>query len=336
MSNRALSEETVGNILEKDSFPDLYDCVWNEGKHYFSRSDSSGRVDIVIVFQDIEDFSQSSGSQVMLDFQVYKGQFFIVVWTLTDPQNPLGFPVGFKMNDQQEEEQLQQIFQQEQLWIHYLAMEEQLLIHIFSEAYQLPPDEREACLKRIKDLPAPQSREEGDEAIRTKEAHQLTDEQLLEDGIGYMIDYSSSVGKYGEEQAEERLMSSLLQALTLIKNHPNPAVRTSSFLIWIREKREHTHQGQEARLVTIFMSPPLNHLLDLVNDQQVEENPLSSVILSMPEFLMTVEANPLQEGAYPLIQVEEGAMIHLELDESLQEKLSKLYTGGEENPYTLT
>lgn len=333
MSNRALSEQTVGNILDKELFPDLYDSVWEDGKHYFSRVDSSGRVDIVIVFQGIEDFAQSSGSQIMLDFKVYKGQFFIVVWTLTDPQNPLGFPVGFNMEDSLEVEQLEKIFEQEQLWIHYLAIEEEELIHVFSEAYEVPHEEREDCLRRMNDLPTFQLQEDNHEDVLTKGADQLTDEMLLEDGIGYMIDFSSLIGKVGEKQSEERLMSTVLQALTLIKNHPNPAVRASSFLIWIREKRESTNQGQESRLITIFMGPALSHLLDLVNDQQMEENPLSSVLLAMPEFLGTVEANPLQEGAYPLIQFDKGKIVHLELDERVQEKLFKLHGGAEDNPY---
>ncbi|RXT14956.1 hypothetical protein [Ammoniphilus sp. CFH 90114] len=328
-----LSEKTIGNLLETDEFRDLYDTVWELGDRYFVRQDLSGRVDFVIVFQDIEDFSRSSSSQVMLDYKTYKDHFYIVIWTLTDPENPLGFPIGFNRNNPMEIEKLHDLLSQEQIWIHYLATEDEDLIHIYSEAYLFPSNERGAWLDKIKEPLSGEQLEDIDSSILTKGAYQLTEAQLLQDGIGYLLDYSSLVTKHTEAGAEERLMSSLLQALTLVKNHPNPAVRESSFLLWIREKREFTQKGSEARLVTVFMSPSLQELLDLVNDQQAEENPLSSVLLSMPEFLMTVEAQPIQEGAYPLVEYAGGDIIQLELNEQVQERLSELYVWGDDNPY---
>lgn len=331
-----LSKQTVGSILDEHIFSDLYFLIREEGQHYFSREDSLGKIDVLIVFDNIDDFTESSGSNILLECKTYKDRMVFVVWTLTDPQNPLGFPIVFSMNDRVEREQFRRLVEQKQIWIHYLAVEEESLIHIFSEAYTLPQEEKKEWFEQVKNLMDPnqaeQSKDEREEPL-VKSAMRVSEKLLLEDGIGYSLDFTSLVNKYGEQQAEERLLESLLHALTSIKNHPSRGVRESAFLLWVEEKREWAKDGTEARLLTVYMSPPLTELLAVVHDQQVEENPISTGLLSMPEFLVTIQGRPIEEGAYPILEYDQGDVIHLELDEEFQERLSKLHGPDEKNPY---
>ncbi|WP_134700220.1 hypothetical protein [Ammoniphilus sp. YIM 78166] len=332
-----LSKQTVGCILDEPRFSDLYFLIREEGQLYFSREDSLGKMDIIIVFDNIDDFTESSGSNILLECKTYKDRMIFVVWTLTDPENPLGFPIAFSMTDRVEREQFRRLIEQEQVWIHYLAIEEESLIHIFSEAYTLPQQEKEEWFQQVKALmdhnSSEQSKDDQEEPL-IRSAMGVSEKLLLQEGIGYALDFTSLVNKYGVQQAEERLLESLLHALSSIKNHPSSGVRESTFLLWVEEKREWGKDGKEARLLTVYMSPPLTELLAVVHDQQMEENPISTALLSMPEFLVTVQGRPIEEGAFPIMEYNRGEVIHLELDEEFQERLSKLYDGpGEKNPY---
>ena len=331
-----LSEQTVGSILDEHRFSDLYTLIRDEGQLYFSREDSPGKIDLIVVFDNIDDFSESSGANILLECKTYKERMILVVWTLTDPQNPLGFPIAFSMDEQGDRDRFYALIGQNQIWIHYLAMEEENLIHIFSEAYTLPQEERQEWFNEVKSFIHPSAGEQEDdsEGPLSKSAMKVAEELLIQDGIGYSLDFTSLINKHGELQAQERLLESLLYALSAIKHHPSSRVRASTFLLWVEEKREWTKKGEEARLLTVYMSPPLTELLAVVHDHQVEENPISTALLSMPEFLVTVQARPIETGAYPIIEYNQGEIIHLELEEEFQQKLSRLYNLGGKNPYS--
>ncbi|MBP1930612.1 hypothetical protein [Ammoniphilus resinae] len=332
----ALSASTVGNILARDLYHDLYKDIAEENNRYFSRRNSNGEVELIIAFDDIDDFSNSTHSNVMIDFQSYKDRFFLTVWTQTDPTKPLGFPIKFQLTEDADVEKLEQIFNQDKIWIHYLATENEELIHVFSEAYDLPEGEWEQSKKLFiqalsqKDQPHTES-----EIIpfQIKEADHLHDSDLTQEGIGYLLDFSSLIQKWGEEEAKVKLMESLLQAMQMIQRHPREEVRQSRLLIWVAERAETTNEEKESRLISLFVTPNLQQWLDIVSEMQEFENPLSTVLLAFPEFLMTLEDNPLKHGAFPLILYEQGSFYHLELDEDVQDRLEKLYSFGGRNPY---
>lgn len=335
MENTAqLTEQTVGQWLDPDLFDDLYQKVWDQGKSYFARMLEDGRVDLTIVFQNIDDFGESSGSQLLIDYKIHKDTLFLIVWTLTDPKNPLGFPIPFKLTEPDDLLLLKRIFEQKQIWIHYLAIENEHLIHVFSEAYEIPDSEKH----KISNLFNEQQRaddqvESNEEDILVKDADKLLDNQLLAEGIGYSLDYTAMIKKGNEESAKEKLMSALLQGLMMIKRHPRSDVRESSFLLWVEEKRESTRQGDDARLITIYMTPMLNELFEVVSNHHQDENPFTSVLFGFPEFLITVQRKPLDHGAFPILEYKGGMLMHLELDDAFLHRLSGLYSGDGENPY---
>lgn len=332
-----LTEQTVGQWLDRDLFIDLYQNVWDHGKSYFARMhEEDGQVDLTIVFQNIDDFGESSGSQILIDYKVHKDTFFLIVWTLTDPKNPLGFPVPFKISEQDDLAVLKRIFEQERLWIHYLAIENDHLIHVFSEAYEIPDAEKHKILNSIDGHQRLEDRaEREEEEVLVKDADKLLDDQLLSEGIGYSLDFSSMIKKGDEESAKEKLMSALLQAMMMVKRHPRSAVRESSFLLWVEEKRESTSRGEDARLMTIYITPLLNELFKVISDDHQGENPFTTVLLGLPEFLTTVQRKPIDHGALPILEYKGGLMMHLGLEEDFIHRLRSLYQGEGNNPYIL-
>lgn len=329
-----LTEQTVGQWLDPTMFGDLYQKVWEAGKSYFARTLEDGQVDLTIVFQNIDDFGESSGSEIMIDYQIHKDSFFLTVWTLTDPKNPLGFPISFKLSEPDDFLVLKRTFEQEQVWIHYLAIEEEQLIHVFSEAYEIPDTEKQKILHLIDEQQYLEVQTDSEEEeFSVKDADKLLDEQLLSEGIGYLLDFSSMIKKGNEESAKEKLMSALLQAIMMVKRHRRSDVRESSFLLWVEEKRESTSHGEDARLITIYISPMLDQLFDVVSDDHQGENPFTTVLLGFPEFLLTVQRKPIDHGALPILEYKEGSLMHLELDEAFLDRLSFLYGREGENPY---
>jgi len=332
----ALSGATVGNILERNLHADLYKEVSEENNRYFSRRGPSGDIELIIAFDDIDDFSNSTHSNVMIDFQSYKDRFFLTVWTETDPEKPLGFPIKFQLSEEADVEKLKLIFNQEKIWIHYLATENEELIHVFSEAYALPREAWEQSRELFKQALAQKDQpyiESETNPFQIKEADQLSDFDLTQEGTGYLLDFSSLIQKWGEEKAKEKLMESLLQAMQMIQRHPREEVRQSRLLVWVAERAETNHEGKESRLISLFVTPNLQQWFDVVNEMQEYENPLSTVFLAFPEFLMTLEDKPLKHGAFPLTLYEQGNFYYLELDEEVQGRLARLYTDGGRNPY---
>ncbi len=329
-----LTEQTVGQWLDPVLFNELYQKVWEYGEQYFARMHENGQVDLTIVFQNVDDFGESSGSQILIDYKFYKDSFFLIVWTLTDPKNPLGFPIPFKLTEPHDLLVIKRIFEQVQLWIHYLAIEDGHLIHVFSEAYEIPDTEKHKILDLFDEQQGIEIREESEkEEFFVKDTDELLDEQLLSEGIGYSLDFTSMIKKGNEELAKEKLMSALLQAMMMIKRHPRSDVRESSFLLWVEEKRETTSRGEDATLLTIYMTPILDELFEVISNDHQEENPFSSVLLGFPEFLTTVQRKPVDYGALPILEYREGAMMHIELEAQFIRRLRSLYSGEGENPY---
>ncbi|HJV45699.1 MAG TPA: hypothetical protein VJ824_08215 [Bacillota bacterium] len=316
-----LSNETTGQILPKDPFQDLYTEVMDEGRRYFWRMNSHQTVELVVVFEDIEDFDRSLEAQVSIDFQTYKDILILVVWTVTDPVNPLGFPISLdRLNDQ---EIIEQILNQSTISIHFLTMLDEELLHIYSQTIELS-DEEKAMANRMYQATCSEEENNSNEEILSMHSEELTDNQLTPLGTGYLLDYSSLLKKVGEEQAREKILSALLTAVDLVKGHPRAEVRQCSFLVWVAQRSERTSKGEDSILMEIYLTPPLDQLFDVVNDNQQAENPLSTVLLTFTEFLTTLEARPVDRGAFPLLQYHAQVVSFIEPDEELEKRLTSL------------
>jgi hypothetical protein len=328
-----ITKQTMSELLDQDLYVDLYDDVLNEDKRYYVRPDTNNRLDIVISFHTIDEFSRDFRETCQLDFQSYRDRFLLIAWTSSDPKNPLGFPIQFDMTSQEDYEIIDAFLDQEDVFVHYLSTDEDLLIHVYSEVISLSGADKKLARSVIaamnRSIP-PDLLE--DESYLPKNANLLTDEQLQQGALGFCLDYSSLVRKYGEAAAEEKTLSALMQALAATKRHPRAKAREASFLIWVNENTGRTIKGEEAVLLTVYISPPMKDVFELVHDRDQEENPFTKAFLSFPEYLAVVEAKPVHRGAFPLIEYDKGQIFSLEIDEFFQSRLRALCP-LEDNPY---
>jgi hypothetical protein len=157
----------------------------------------------------------------------------------------------------------------------------------------------------------------------------LSADTLRERGTAYLFDFARMRERYGSEEARHLLMNTLRQALLVIRRHARSEVRESRFTIWAAE------QGEQ---LLLFVTPDLFQLFEVIHTSAEEANPFSRFLLAIPEYRDTKEDVPLSWGAYPILRYEAGQLFHLELDESIQERLAGLYEaqhGGQAsvNPY---
>jgi hypothetical protein len=329
----SLSSETAADILKKDEYCDIYEEVFNQENFYFWRMTANGSVELVLVFRDIEDFDRSLEAQVVFDYRLHKDRFFFVVWTLSDPIHPLGFPIGFSTTVENDRLALAQLFQQSEIVVHFLSLLDDELLHIYTQFFDFTQEEKQRANAEYQ-VKASRSEiiEKKNNSYLIRDGSTLKDQQLSETGLGYLLDFSSLKNKANEESAKEKLMAAILTAVEMFKNHPRTEVRNSSFIVWVGEKREENTNGDAAILLEFYMTPPLNEFVDVVSDDQTRENPLSTVLLAFPEFLTTLEARPVDRGAYPLLQYKSQSIWHLEPNDKLESRLAAL-SGGRPNPY---
>ncbi|MGC5326657.1 hypothetical protein [Brevibacillus sp. SYSU BS000544] len=318
------SEGTITKVLGKISFPDLYDLVHDQGLSYFPRMDAQGNVELFLVFDSIDSFSQSTHAEVYVEFKTYEEKLLAIIWTLNDPRNPLGFPIPFHIPTERDRYLALRLLEQQQTWIHYLAYETDQIVHIYSEAIQFPEDEKTVIEEQIRHLYEGTS---PSEEVASLPASTLSPSALLEEGKAYVFDYQKMVTAQGEEEAQLMVMQAVHQAITVMHRHFTSEVRESTFTIWVAEKLPYLY---------LFVTPSLEELFAKPQDSEEEENPFTRFLSAIPEFVETTDGQPLQAGAYPIMRYEKGKWHHLELDESFQQTLLQLFDqqiDNQVNPY---
>jgi len=334
-SLRSPTAATQGEVLDATNFADLYRLAGEEGLPYFARLNAAGDVELYLVFESVDAFSEATRDAVSVEFKTYRDKLLAVIWTLHDPIQPLGFPLAFDIKRPEEHHMALRMLEQEQTLLHYLSYEAGLLTHIYTEAITFSPQEasrakamiRSLYEGRTEDVPSEAAVQE--EAVQTISALELPDQVLEETGVAYLIDYARLRQKHGDEGAQHLLMSAVQQAVWVMRRHARSEVRETAFTVWAAE------QGEQLRLI---VTPSLSHVFEVVHMSADEANPFARFLLALPEFVRTEEAVPLEWGAYPLIRMENGRLFHLELDEAVQEKLQHLFASrwpAASNPYEL-
>lgn len=329
--------ETMGEVLAADLFADLYRLVKEDGLPYFARLNGKGDVELYLVFESIDAFSQSTRDAVSLEFKTYQNKLLAVIWTLQDPIDPLGFPLSFDIRRTEDRFMALRLLEQTEISVHYLAFEADMLTHIFSEAITLSAREKaeaEGYIRRLyaaeNDETAPADEAEiREQPIATIPAASISEKVLLQDGLAYLLDYQAMAGKHGEEGAQNLLMSTVQQAMLVIRRHSRSQVRESSFTVWAAE--------QEG-LLTLIVTPGLLDLFEAAHSSEDETNPFSRFLFALPEFLETREESPLRIGAFPILRYQAGKLFHLDLDESTQALLAELFERklfAADNPYVM-
>ncbi|USG67307.1 hypothetical protein NDK47_08550 [Brevibacillus ruminantium] len=317
------SQETQGEILDPKRYADLYQLAEQEGLPYFARLGASGDVELFLVFESIDAFSEATWDAVSVECKTYQSKFLAVIWTLSDPLHPLGFPLSFDIKRAEERFMALRMLEQEEVPLHYLSFEEGRLTHIYTEAISFSDGEKRQAEQMIEALFYDQAEALPKEAEVQEAAEAqsvplsfLSDSVLQEKGTAYLVDFARLQQKHGEEEAQHLLMSTIHQAIWVMRRHARSEVRETSFTIWAAEK-----EG----LLRMIVTPEMSELFEVVHMTEEEANPFSRFLFTLPEFLSTEETVPLGCGAYPLIRVEAGRLYHIELDEADNARLGKLY-----------
>lgn len=317
------TSQTQGEVLDPDRYRDLYQLAETEGLPYFARLGAAGDVELFLVFESIDAFTDATRDAVSVECKTYRSKFLAVIWTLSDPLHPLGFPLSFDIKRAEERYMALRMLEQEEVLLHYLAYEEGQLTHIYTEGISFSAEEKrqghgmiEALYyDRADALPEEAEVQEVAEAQSVPLSF-LSDRTLGEAGTAYLVDFDRLKEKHGEEEAQHLLMSTIHQAVWVMRRHARSEVRETSFTIWAAEK-----DG----LLRLIVTPAMFDLFEVVHMAEEEANPFSRFLFTLPEFLSTEEAEPLLHGAYPLTRLEGGTLYHIELDEESGQRLAGLY-----------
>ncbi|AMA73701.1 MULTISPECIES: hypothetical protein [Aneurinibacillus] len=332
-------EETMGEVLNRLAFQDVYHMVEEDGKQYFPRLNARGDVEIVIVYDDIDAFGEQAEAKVYLDFTRYKQNWIAVLWVVTDPEEPLGYPLLFDAVDDTMRYMAVRFLEQNAVWVHYTAQADSGLIHLYSEAISFPVTEKEKATTLLLEAYHYDPGEEEDEGMPEKTApgRELSFERLSEKGFSFYFDYRLMENRFGEEGAREQAMGAMYRALWMMRRHPNPQAREAEILLWVGEKVGKNRAGEETRLLVVTMTPQLLDVYQIVNLSELEANPLATMLMSLTEYQKLEEEYPLQQGYIPIAGYENGTLLHIEWDERSFKRLADAYAGEwpghQTNPY---
>ncbi|WP_027417318.1 hypothetical protein [Aneurinibacillus terranovensis] len=322
------SQKTMGEGLNHLTFQDIYQAVEEEGFRYFPRLNGKGDVEIYIVYDNIERFAEQAEAEVFLEFTRHKSQWIAVLWTITNPDDPLGYPITFAVEDEQARYLAIRFLEQKQIWIHYIALEDSYLVHVYSEAIAFSDEEKgEAERLLLEAYSYDPGREEDEEEIpqETVDAGSVTDERLLEKGVSFYLDYSAMENRLGEQGARELSMGLIYRSIWMMRRHPNAGVREAALLIWVSQIVGRNRGGEMTRLLVVTMTPLLRDILRVVNLSADDENPLANILMAVTEFQKTEEESPLVHGGLPIIGYAGGSIQHIEWDEESLLRLKKLF-----------
>ncbi|MBO8170492.1 MAG: hypothetical protein H0Z33_01195 [Bacillaceae bacterium] len=331
-------QETMGDSLSPDRFSDIYRVAQDEGLSYFYRIDGTGQVSFMIIFDHIDDFAESTSGQVYLEFEIYQKQLLAVIWTMTDPSHPLGFPVKFDMSREEGLFGAIQLLEQDETWIHYLAWQDDDLIHVFSEAITFADSDKENVAENIWNaLNQSETEEQTQNAVSLLTIDQLDEDDLCQNGMEYLLDYDAMLRRLGqEEKAREQVMGTVSRILEVMRRHPKAMFRESSLTIWVGEKKGTNRSGKKTRLLSLAVTSDTAQLYQLNQVEDMDEHPFYTFFLAIPEFVRTGKITPLVTGAYPIIHYQNGQISYLEPDEQVKVRLAQLFDSrysGEDNPY---
>jgi hypothetical protein len=319
---------TMGEALNRAAYAHLYRIAEEEGARCFPLMDREGNVELYILFDTIDQFSEQANADVYLEFHQHKKDWIAVLWTVTSPDNPLGYPIPFHTQDDEYRYLAVRFLEQKHIWIHYLAFADEELVHIFSEAIDFAADDKEKAENLLLEAyyyeEDPED-EGGEMPQETINGQTLDRGLLLESGLSFYLDYAALEKQHGEEGAKESIMGGIYRALWMISRHPNAQARNSSFLIWVGEVEGENRSGRMTRLLSVSMSPSLRDIIKVVNLSEDEENPMASLLMSLSEFLKTEEEQPFAAGYLPIIGYHSGTLQHIEWDEASLSRLKRLF-----------
>ncbi|WP_400164817.1 hypothetical protein ACAF76_006035 [Brevibacillus sp. TJ4] len=316
------SRDTLGEVLDRETFFDLYELADAQGLPYFARLNAAGEVELFLVFESVDAFSEQTRDAVSLEFKTYRQNLLAVIWTLSDPLQPLGFPLAFDIAKEEDRYMALTMLDQPHIRLHYMAYEQGSLTHIYTEPIYLSVGEVNAAREMVralyegKDTEAPGDEQVQEEEAKTIPAICLPVEVLQETGMAYVFDYATLLREHGEEAAHHQLMGTVQQAMLVMRRHSHSEVRDSSFTIWV---------GEQASSLYLVVTPALQYLFEELSQPEDEANPFSRFFAMLAAYREKAEASPLRLGAFPILRYEAGKLYHLEIDAHTQELLARLH-----------
>jgi hypothetical protein len=333
-------EETMGEVLNRLIFQDIYELALENGNRYFPRLTAEGNVEICIVYEDIESFSEQTEAKVYLDFSRHKQSWIAVLWTVSDPENPLGYPLSFHVTDVQDRYSAVRFLEQEHIWVHYLAETKGGIMHLYSEAISFSEEEKDKAGELL--LAAYQydpSEEQEEMPEKVVAGENLPPARLRDKGLAFYFDYRLMESRFGKEGAREQIMAAVYRSLWMMRRHPNVQAREAELLLWIGEKTGKNRAGEDTRLLVVAMTPQLLDVYQIVHVSELSANPLATMLMALIEYQYLEEEYPLEYGYIPIVGYENGVLTHVEWEEESLVRLADVFAAAHPessfNPYQL-
>ncbi|WCN36899.1 hypothetical protein [Aneurinibacillus uraniidurans] len=320
-------EATMGHILDPQMFADIYEQFDEEGQTYFPRLTDTGDVEAVIVHDDIDSFGDLAEADVYIDFTRHKQTWIAVLWIVDDPDHPLGFPFSFSVEEDTGRYLAIRLLEQDIIWVHHLAPTDEGIMHIYSESISFPDEEKDDAIQHL--LAAyrndPQTEAEEEVPARIVSGNTIDSARFVDKGLTFYFDYSALLRRFGEEAAQEQVMGAVYRALWMMRRHPNPQARAAELYIWVGEGNGQNRAGEDTHLLGITMTPQLLDVYQIVNMSELDANPLATMLMSITEYQMLEEEEPLALGYLPIIGYVNGELLHIDWDKAAVERIASVY-----------
>ncbi|BAU29155.1 hypothetical protein DFP93_11788 [Aneurinibacillus soli] len=320
-------ETTMGHILDVQRFADIYEQFDEDGQTYFPRLTCTGDVEAVIVHDDIDSFGNLAEAQVYIDFTRHKQTWIAVLWMVDDPDNPLGFPFSFPVEEDTGRYLAIRLIEQDVIWVHHLAPTEEGIMHIYSESISFPDEEKDEAVEHLlaayrNDL---QSEAEEEVPARIVNGSDIDPARFLDLGFTFYFDYSALLRRLGEEAAKEQVMGAVYRALWMMRRHPSPQARAAELYIWVGEGSGQNRAGEDTHLLGITMTPQLLDVYQIINTDELDANPLATMLMSITEYQRLEEEMPLSLGHLPIIGYVNEELLHIDWDGAGVESIASVY-----------
>ncbi|HBI02762.1 MAG TPA: hypothetical protein DDY49_01860 [Paenibacillaceae bacterium] len=288
-SHQPLTEDLLGGPLSQVLFPDVYEKANYHLYPYFSRLNQQGKMELILIYKDIDEFSENEESQNQLEFSARESQWMVMLWAQLPGLEPIGYPFLFDTRYSAMREEARQLLAQGQVLIHYLAWEGNNLWYIYQEnlSFQHQIEEGTRLFLYAYQFDDEILFEDEDLVEKTMNATELPTGYLEHEGLSIYLNYGALVTELGEEKAREKVMARAFQGIHNVKG--------AEYFLWVGDRKNNR--------LSITLTPGFC---------EEREHPLLPFFMFQPEFEKVKREKPGSFGDIPIVSVQEGILTFIE------------------------
>lgn len=288
-SDQLLTEELLGAPLSQVLCPDLYEKANFHEYPYFSRMNQQGNMELILIYKDIDEFSENENAYMQLEFSSRESQWIVMLWSLLPGLSPTGYPFLFDTRDSTMRTQVRQLLSQGQVTIHYLAWEGNNLWYIYQEniSFHQQVDEGIRLFLYAYQFDEKINVEEREWIEKTMNPSDLPQDCFKQEGLAIHLNFGALIKEEGEEKAKEKLMARALRGIHNVNGDP--------CFLWVGDRKNNR--------ICITITPGFF---------EEANHPLLPFFMFLPEFEKVQKEKPGAFGDIPIVSVQEGILTFVE------------------------